>query len=52
VEVNPVALLVTAVRDIMSGGSDTPLLLKALIAPAITTILCVPIAMKLYSKER
>ena len=52
VEVNPVALLVTAVRDIMAGGTNMPLVLKALIAPAITTVLCVPIAMKLYSKER
>ncbi|HET6511373.1 MAG TPA: ABC transporter permease [Candidatus Kapabacteria bacterium] len=52
VSVNPVATLVTAVRGIMTGTSTLPQILQALIAPAITTVICVPIAMRLYSKER
>lgn len=52
VGVNPVAILVSAVRDVMAGTSQFSDILKALIAPAITTAICVPIAMHLYSKER
>jgi ABC-2 type transport system permease protein len=52
VDVNPVALLVTAVRELMAGTSTWAQVGAALIAPAITTAICVPLAMKLYAKER
>lgn len=52
VSVNPVAILVGAVRGTMAGTVTGGEVLQALIAPAITTILCLPIAMYLYSKEK
>lgn len=52
VAVNPVALLVHAVRGIMSGGVTLTDIGHALIAPALITLVCAPTAMVLYQRER
>lgn len=52
VSINPVAHLVTAVRGIMSGAATPGEIGLALLAPAIVTAICAPIAMRLYRRER
>lgn len=52
VEVNPVALIVTAVRAIMAGTATLGDIGLALLAPAIVTLICAPLAMLLYRRER
>jgi ABC-2 type transport system permease protein len=52
VSVNPVAILVTAVRSIMDGTATLGGIAISLIAPAIITAVCAPIAMILYARER
>ncbi|WP_425450305.1 ABC transporter permease [Virgifigura deserti] len=52
VGVNPVALLVTAVRGIMSGTVTAGEIGFALLAPALVTAICAPVAMYLYGRER
>jgi ABC-2 type transport system permease protein len=52
VEVNPVALIVTAVRAIMAGTATAGDIGLALLAPAIVTLVCAPLAMLLYRRER
>jgi daunorubicin/doxorubicin transport system permease protein len=52
VAVNPVALLVHAVRGIMTGSVSAADLAYALIAPALITLVCAPTAMLLYERER
>ncbi len=52
VAVNPVALLVHAVRGIMSGSVSAVDIGLALIAPALITLVCAPAAMRLYERER
>ena len=52
VSVNPVAMLVTAVRGIMDGAATPGAVGLALLAPAVVTALCAPAAMFLYSRER
>lgn len=52
VAVNPVALLVSAVRGIMSGQVTSSEIGLALLAPAIVTAIAAPIAMILYDRER
>jgi ABC-2 type transport system permease protein len=52
VGVNPVALLVTAVRGIMSGTATGAEIGLALLAPALVTAVCAPVAMYLYGRER
>jgi ABC-2 type transport system permease protein len=52
VEVNPVALIVTAVRHIMAGTATVGDIGLALLAPAIVTAICAPLAMFLYRRER
>jgi ABC-2 type transport system permease protein len=52
VDVNPVALLVTALRGILDGTGTTRQIGMALIAPAILTALCAPIALTLYKRKR
>lgn len=52
VAVNPVALLVTAVRGIMSGHANLGDIAVALIAPTLITAICAPIAMWLYGRKR
>jgi ABC-2 type transport system permease protein len=52
VEVNPVALIVTAVRAIMAGTATASEIGLAMLAPAIVTLVCAPLAMLLYRRER
>lgn len=52
VSVNPVALLVTAARGIMDGTVTAGQIGYALLAPAVICLLCAPIAMLLYRRER
>jgi daunorubicin/doxorubicin transport system permease protein len=52
VAVNPVALLVHAVRGIMTGGVTAADVGMSLIAPALITLVCAPAAMVLYERER
>jgi ABC-2 type transport system permease protein len=52
VEVNPVALIVTAVRAIMAGTATLGDIGLALLAPAIVALVCAPLAMLLYRRER
>jgi ABC-2 type transport system permease protein len=52
VDVNPITLLVTAIRGLMDGGVTAKEIGLALIAPAIITALCGPIAMRLYGRPR
>jgi ABC-2 type transport system permease protein len=52
VSVNPVALLVTAVRGLMSGTASAGDIGLALLAPAIVTAICAPIAMYLYTRKQ
>ena len=52
VAANPVAILVTAVRGLMSGTAAIGEIGLALLAPAIVTAVCAPVAMLLYARER
>jgi ABC-2 type transport system permease protein len=52
VSVNPVALLVTAVRGIMDGKVGGGDIAWALLAPAVVVSICAPLAMHLYRRER
>ena len=52
VAVNPVTLLVTAIRDIMAGTPDLRAILLALLAPGLIAAVFGPITMWLYRKER
>lgn len=52
VAVNPVALLVTAVRGLMAGTASAGEIGLALIAPALVTLVGAPLAMRLYRRER
>lgn len=52
VAVNPVALLVTAIRGLMDGGATAAQIGLALLAPAVVTLLCAPLTMRLYRRER
>ena len=52
VAVNPVALLVTAIRDLMTGTVTASAILLALVGPAVVTAICAPIAMALYARRR
>jgi daunorubicin/doxorubicin transport system permease protein len=52
VAVNPVALLVHAVRGIMTGSVTASDIALSLIAPALLTLVCAPAAMVLYERER
>jgi ABC-2 type transport system permease protein len=52
VAVNPVSLLVTAIRDIMAGTPDLRAVLLALLAPGLIAAVFGPITMWLYRKER
>ncbi|SDB39235.1 ABC transporter permease [Bauldia litoralis] len=51
VAVNPVALLVTAVREIMAGTATLGDVALALIGPAVVTALVAPVAMVLYGRK-
>ena len=52
VAVNPVALIVTAVRGILAGTPSASAIAWGLLAPAVVTVLCAPVAMSLYRRER
>jgi ABC-2 type transport system permease protein len=52
VDVNPVALLVTALRGILDGTVTSRQLGLSLIAPAVVTAVCSPIALVLYKRKR
>ena len=52
VSVNPVALLVTAVRGIMAGTVTAGEVGLALLAPALVAAVCAPVAMRLYNRQR
>jgi len=52
VAVNPVALLVTAVRGVLGGTAAAGDIALALAGPAALTLVCVPVALRLYRRER
>jgi ABC-type multidrug transport system permease subunit len=52
VAANPVAVLVQAVRDIIAGAADLSGVLASLIAPALVSLVCAPVALWLYRRER
>jgi len=52
IHVNPVAILVTAVRDLMSGTATLGTIGVSLIGPAVVTAICAPVAMALYARRR
>ncbi len=51
VAVNPIALTVTAIRGLMSGGVTVKQVALALIAPLAITTLCGPLTMRLYARR-
>jgi ABC-2 type transport system permease protein len=51
VEVNPVSLMTTAVRGLMSGSASLPQIVLALIAPAALTVSLAPLTLWLYRKR-
>lgn len=52
VSVNPVALLVSAIRELMSGSASLRVIGLAMVAPALITVVCSPLVMHLYGRER
>lgn len=52
VSVNPVTLVVTAVRGLLDGSVTMGAVWLSLLAPAVVTILVAPVAMVLYRRER
>ena len=52
VAVNPIALIVTAVRGILAGAPSMQDIALSLVAPGLITLLCAPVAMALYRRER
>lgn len=52
VAVNPVALVVTAVRGLLDGTVTAGEIGLGLLAPAVVTAVCAPLAMALYRRER
>jgi ABC-2 type transport system permease protein len=51
VEVNPVSLMTTAMRGLMSGEATATHLVQALIAPVALTILLAPVTLWLYRRR-
>lgn len=52
VDVNPVSLLVYAMRGILSGTATWEMVGKSFIAPAILTVVLAPVALVLYNRRR
>jgi len=52
IHVNPVAILVTAVRDLMAGTANLGTIGLSLVGPAVVTAICAPVAMALYARRR
>ena len=50
--VNPVAHLVTALRDILAGRPDLADIALSLLAPAVLTAVFGPLTMLLYQRQR
>lgn len=51
VDVNPVSLMTTAMRGLMSGNSDAGQIALALVAPVALTVLLAPVTLWLYRKH-
>jgi ABC-2 type transport system permease protein len=51
VKVNPVSLMATAMRGLMDGGVTTAQVLRALIAPAVLTLVLAPVTLLLYRRR-
>lgn len=51
IAVNPVALLVTAVRDLMAGTATAGAIAASLVGPAVVTAVLGPVAMALYRRK-
>jgi len=51
VDVNPVSLMATAMRGLMSGTGDLAMVAQALIAPAVLTLLLAPLTIWLYRRQ-
>lgn len=52
VAVNPVALLVSAIRELLEGTATVGGVAVALVAPGLVTAIFAPLAMLLYARER
>src|SRR5690606_28911729 len=52
VAVNPVTHIVTATRAILDGSVTPGTIGMSLLTPAIVPLLCAPVAMRLYRRER
>lgn len=52
VALNPVTHIVTATRGLLDGTVVMPEIVLSLATPAAVTLLCAPIAMRLYRRER
>lgn len=52
IDVNPVAILVTAVRDLMAGTASLGTIGVSLVGPAVVTLICAPVAMALYARRK
>jgi ABC-2 type transport system permease protein len=52
VAVNPVTHIVTATRGLLDGAVSTSDIALSLLTPALVTLVCAPIAMRLYRRER
>src|SRR5690606_21285383 len=51
VEVNPVSLMTTAMRGLMAGEATPGQVAKALLAPAVLTVLLAPVTLRLYRRQ-
>ena len=51
VEVNPVSLMTTAIRGLMSGTATIPELMLALAAPVALTVVLAPVTLWLYRRQ-
>lgn len=52
VGINPVSAVVSAIRGVMDGTVTPAGIGLALLAPALITLVCAPVAMRLYNRER
>lgn len=52
VGINPVSAVVSAIRGVMDGTVTPARIGAALLAPALITLVCAPVAMRLYGRER
>lgn len=52
VAVNPVSLIVTALRGVLGGAPDLPEIGLAMMAPILVVAVFAPLTMRLYGRER